>query len=141
MSRAFWMAVGAVGGIVAYRKGVEAAARARELGPLGTAQVAAAATGRLATRTAHGLGRLNDLKARREGRLVIGSAEEVPSEGAVPARTEASSESAASGTRRPPSGRSRPQAPPRPATLAQLLEEDEPSTPATSTAGGEARRE
>jgi hypothetical protein len=139
MSRAFWMAVGAVGGIVAYRKGIEAAARARELGPLGTAQVAASATGRLATRTAHGLGRLNDLKARREGRLVIGSAEEVPTRGAVPVPTEASSESAASGTRRPPSGRSRPQDP-RPATLAQLLEEDEPSTPTTSPAGGGVRR-
>jgi hypothetical protein len=68
MSRVFWVAVGAVGGIVAYRKGTQAAARAKELGPLGTAQVAAQATSRLAGRTAHGLGRLNDIKARREGR-------------------------------------------------------------------------
>jgi hypothetical protein len=77
MSRTFWLAVGAVGGIVAYRKTTEAAARAKELGALGTAQAAAQTTSRLASRTAHGLGRLNDLKARREGRLVIGSAEEV----------------------------------------------------------------
>jgi hypothetical protein len=77
MSRVFWVAVGAVGGIVAYRKGTQAAARAKELGPLGTAQVAAQATSRLAGRTAHGLGRLNDIKARREGRLVIGSADEL----------------------------------------------------------------
>ena len=77
MSRVFWVAVGAVGGIVAYRRGTQAAARARELGPLGTAQVTAQAASRLAGRTAHGLGRLNDLKARREGRLVIGSADEV----------------------------------------------------------------
>lgn len=78
MSRVFWVAVGAVGGVVAYRKGTQAVARARELGPLGTAQVAAQATSTLASRTAHGLGRLKDLQARREGRLVIGSAEEVP---------------------------------------------------------------
>jgi hypothetical protein len=77
MSRVFWVAVGAVGGIAAYRRGTRAAARARELGPLGTAQVAAQATSRLAGRTATGLGRLQDLKARREGRLVIGSAEDV----------------------------------------------------------------
>jgi hypothetical protein len=77
MSRVFWMVVGAAGGVVAYRKGTRAVQRAKELGPLGTAQVAAQTTSRLAGRTAHGLGRLNDLKAQREGRLVIGSAEEV----------------------------------------------------------------
>lgn len=77
MSRVFWMVVGAAGGVVAYRKGTQAVQRAKELGPLGTAQVAAATTSRLAGRTAQGLGRLNDLKAQREGRLVIGSAEEV----------------------------------------------------------------
>lgn len=71
------MVVGAVGGVAAYRKSVQAAARARELGPLGTAQAAASATSRLAGRTAHGLGRLQDARARREGRLVIGSAEDV----------------------------------------------------------------
>jgi hypothetical protein len=65
MSRVFWVAVGAVGGIAAYRRGTRAAARARELGPLGTAQVAAQATSRLAGRTANGLGRLQDVKARR----------------------------------------------------------------------------
>ncbi len=78
MSRVFWMVVGAAGGVVAYRKGTQAAHRAKELGPLGTAQVAAQATSRLAGRTAQGLGRLNDIKAQREGRLVIGRAEEVP---------------------------------------------------------------
>jgi hypothetical protein len=77
MSRVFWMVVGAAGGVVAYRKGTQAVQRAKELGPLGTAQVAAQTTSRLAGRTAQGLGRLNDLKAQREGRLVIGSAEEV----------------------------------------------------------------
>ena len=77
MSRVFWMVVGAAGGVMAYRKGTQAAHRARELGPLGTAQVAAHATSRLAGRTAQGLGRLQDIKAQREGRLVIGSAEEV----------------------------------------------------------------
>ena len=85
MSRVFWMAVGAVGGIVAYRKGTQAATRARELGPIGSAQVAAQATSRLAGRTAHGLGRLNDLKARRDGRLVLGSAEELPTDPSGPA--------------------------------------------------------
>lgn len=79
MSRTFWLAVGAVGGIVAYRKSTQAAARARELGALGTAQAAADATSRLAGRTAHGLGRLNDIRDRRQGRLVLGSAEEVGS--------------------------------------------------------------
>jgi len=79
MSRVFWMVVGAAGGVVAYRKGTQAVQRAKELGPLGTAQVAAQATSRLAGRTASGLGRLNDIKAQREGRLVIGRAEEVPS--------------------------------------------------------------
>ena len=77
MSRVFWMVVGAAGGVVAYRKGTQAVHRARELGPLGTAQVAAHATSTLAGRTARGLGRLQDIKAQREGRLVIGSAEEV----------------------------------------------------------------
>jgi hypothetical protein len=77
MSRVFWMAVGAVGGVAAYRKGTRAVHRARELGPLGTAQVAAATTSKLAGRTAHGLGRLQDIKAQREGRLVLGSAETV----------------------------------------------------------------
>lgn len=86
MSRMFWVVVGAAGGIVAYRRGTRAAARAKELGPLGTAQVAAAATSRLAGRTANGLGHLSDLKARREGRLVVGSAEEAtPIEPPVPA--------------------------------------------------------
>ncbi|HSO03789.1 MAG TPA: hypothetical protein VLQ92_04855 [Candidatus Limnocylindrales bacterium] len=79
MSRTFWMVVGAVGGVVAYRKGTQAAVRAKELGPLGSAQVAAQATSKLAGRTAHGLGRLQDVKARREGRLLTGTAEEVPS--------------------------------------------------------------
>ena len=79
MSRTFWLAVGAVGGIVVYRRTTRAAARAKELGALGTAQVAAQSTSLLASRTANGLGRLNDLKARRQGRLVIGSAEEVGS--------------------------------------------------------------
>jgi hypothetical protein len=77
MSRVFWMAVGAVGGVAAYRRGTRAVHRARELGPLGTAQVAAATTSKLAGRTAAGLGRLQDVKAQREGRLVLGSAEEV----------------------------------------------------------------
>ena len=83
------MAVGAVGGVVAYRKGTQAAARARELGPLGSAQVAAQTTSKLAGRTASGLGRLQDAKARREGRLLTGTAQEVsagpPPEGWVPA--------------------------------------------------------
>ncbi len=80
MSRAFWVAVGAVGGIIAYRRGTQAADRARELGPVGTAQATAEATSRLAGRTAHGLGRLSDIRDRRAGRLVIGSAEVVESE-------------------------------------------------------------
>ena len=71
------MVVGAVGGVVAYRKGAQAAARAKELGPLGSAQVAAQATSKLAGRTAHGLGRLQDVRARREGRLVDGTAQDV----------------------------------------------------------------
>ena len=73
------MVVGAVGGVVAYRKGTQAAARAKELGPLGSAQVAAQATSKLAGRTASGLGRLQDVKARREGRLLTGTAQEVTS--------------------------------------------------------------
>ena len=73
------MVVGAVGGVVAYRKSTQAAARAKELGPLGSAQVAAQATSRLAGRTAHGLGRLQNAKARREGRLLTGTAQEVTS--------------------------------------------------------------
>jgi hypothetical protein len=77
MSRVFWMAVGAVGGVAAYRKGTRAVQQARALGPLGSAQVAAAATSRAAARTANGLGRLADIKAQREGRLVIGTAQEV----------------------------------------------------------------
>jgi hypothetical protein len=89
MSRTFWMVVGAVGGVVAYRKGTQAAARAKELGPLGSAQVAAQTTSKLAGRTASGLGRLQDAKARREGRLLTGTAQEVtaapPPEGWVPA--------------------------------------------------------
>jgi hypothetical protein len=79
MSRTFWMVVGAVGGVVAYRKGTQAAARAKELGPLGSAQVAAQTTSKLAGRTANGLGRLQDVKARREGRLLTGTAQEVTS--------------------------------------------------------------
>jgi hypothetical protein len=94
MSRTFWMVVGAVGGVVAYRKGTQAAARARELGPLGSAQVAAQTTSKLAGRTASGLGRLQDAKARREGRLLTGTAQEVsagpPPEGWVPAPSPAS---------------------------------------------------
>lgn len=82
------MVVGAVGGVVAYRKGTRAAARAKELGPMGSAQVAAQVTSRLAGRTAHGLGRLQEIKARREGRLLSGTAHEVtdvPSPAAVAA--------------------------------------------------------
>lgn len=71
------MVVGAVGGVVAYRKGTQAAVRAKELGPLGSAQVAAQTTSKLAGKTANGLGRLADVKARREGRLLTGTAEEV----------------------------------------------------------------
>ena len=77
MSRTFWVVVGAVGGVFAYRKGTQAADRARELGPLGSAQLAAQATSRAAGRTAHGLGRLQDVRARREGRLLTGAAEEI----------------------------------------------------------------
>lgn len=73
MSRTFWMAVGAAGGIVAYRKGAQVVSRARELGPVGSAQVAARAASELAGRTADGLGRVRDWQARRDGRLVIGS--------------------------------------------------------------------
>jgi hypothetical protein len=83
------MVVGAVGGVVAYRKGTQAAHRAKELGPMGSAQVAAAATSRLAGRTANGLGRLQEIKARREGRLLTGQVQEVavepPPAGWVPA--------------------------------------------------------
>ncbi len=77
MSRTFWVMVGAVGGVVAYRRGTRAVARARELGPMGSAQVAAQATSRLAARTANGLGHLQELKARREGRLVTGTAQPI----------------------------------------------------------------
>jgi hypothetical protein len=98
MSRTFWMVVGAVGGVVAYRKGTQAAARAKELGPLGSAQVAAQATSRLAGRTAHGLGRLQDVKARREGRLVAGAAQEVTS-GELPAGWVPAPDQAAATTR------------------------------------------
>ena len=80
MSRTFWLLVGAVGGVVAYRKGTQTATRAKELGPLGSAQVAASATGRLASRTANGLGRIQDVKARREGKLLTGTAEEITAE-------------------------------------------------------------
>ena len=80
MSRTFWLLVGAVGGVVVYRKGTQTANRAKELGPLGSAQVAASATGRLAGRTATGLGRLQDLKARREGKLLTGTAEQIAAE-------------------------------------------------------------
>ncbi len=73
------MVVGAVGGVVAYRKGTQAAARAKELGPLGSAQVAAQTTSKLAGKTANGLGRLADVKARRDGRLLTGTAQEVTS--------------------------------------------------------------
>lgn len=89
------MVVGAVGGVVAYRKGTQAAARAKELGPLGSAQVAAQTTSKLAGRTANGLGRLQEVKARREGRLLTGTAQEVtsgpPPEGWVAAPTSTSS--------------------------------------------------
>ena len=76
MSRTFWMVVGAVGGVVAYRKGTRAASRAKELGPMGSAQVAASATSKLAGRTANGLGRLQEIKARREGRLLDGAVQD-----------------------------------------------------------------
>jgi hypothetical protein len=76
MSRVFWMAVGAVGGVVAYRKGARALEQAHELGALGTARAAASATSRVAGRTAHGLRRLEDVRDRRAGRLVIGSVED-----------------------------------------------------------------
>ena len=76
MSRVFWMAVGAVGGVVAYRKGTQAMEQARELGPLGSARAVASATSRLAGRTAHGLSRLENVRDRRAGRLVIGSVED-----------------------------------------------------------------
>jgi len=76
MSRTFWVVVGAVGGVVAYRKGTHAARRAKELGPMGSAQVAASATSRMAGRTANGLGRLQEIKARREGRLLTGEVQE-----------------------------------------------------------------
>ena len=76
MSRTFWMVVGAVGGVVAYRKGTRAASRAKELGPMGSAQVAASATSRLAGRTANGLGRLQEIKARRQGRLLDGEVQD-----------------------------------------------------------------
>ncbi len=84
MSRTFWVVVGAVGGVFAYRRGTSAVHRAKELGPLGSAQVAAQATSRLAGRTANGLGRLQDVKARRDGTLLTGAAEEIES-GSVPA--------------------------------------------------------
>ncbi len=77
MSRTFWVMVGAVGGVIAYRRGTRAVARARELGPMGSAQVAAQATSRLAARTANGLGHLQEIQDRREGRLVTGSLQEV----------------------------------------------------------------
>lgn len=77
MSRVFWVTVGAVGGVMAYRRGVAAMHTARERGALGTVQAAASTTSRVAGRTATGLGRLQDLRARRSGHLVIGSAEEV----------------------------------------------------------------
>jgi len=77
MSRTLWAVVGAVGGIVAYRRGARAAQRAKELGPLGSAQVVAQGTSSLAGRTAHGIARLQDARARREGRLLTGTAEEV----------------------------------------------------------------
>ncbi len=80
MSRTFWVLVGAVGGVVAYRKGTQTATRAKELGPLGSAQVAVSATGRLASRTANGLGRLQEVKARREGKLLTGTAEQIAAE-------------------------------------------------------------
>ena len=57
MSRTFWLLVGAVGGVVVYRKGTQTATRAKELGPLGSAQVAAGPPSGW-RRTANGLGRL-----------------------------------------------------------------------------------
>jgi hypothetical protein len=77
MNRTFWMAVGAVGGITAYRKGVQVTNRARELGPLGSAQAIAAGTSRVANRTANGLGRLVEARERRAGRLISATAQEV----------------------------------------------------------------
>jgi hypothetical protein len=77
MNRTFWMAVGAVGGITAYRKGVQVTNRARELGPLGSAQAIAAGTSRAANRTANGLGRLVEARERRAGRLLSATAQDV----------------------------------------------------------------
>lgn len=76
MNRTFWMAVGAVGGIAAYRKSVKVATRAKELGPLGSAQAVAAGTSRAAGRTANGLGRLVEARERRAGRLLSATAED-----------------------------------------------------------------
>jgi hypothetical protein len=70
------MVVGAVGGVVAYRKGTRAASRAKELGPMGSAQVAASATSKLAGRTANGLGRLQEIRARRQGHLLDGEVQD-----------------------------------------------------------------
>lgn len=74
MTRTFWMAVGALGGIAAYRKSVKVANRARELGPLGSAQAIASGAGRAADRTANGLGRVIESRERRAGRLLSGTA-------------------------------------------------------------------
>lgn len=83
MNRTFWVTLGAIGGIVAYRRGARAVHRAQELGPLGSAQVAAQATSTLADRAARGLGRLRQLQERRAGRLVIGTAQDATADAAV----------------------------------------------------------
>lgn len=43
MARLFWIGVGAVGGVYAYRKGEQAVDTVREQGVIGTAQIVAAA--------------------------------------------------------------------------------------------------
>lgn len=51
MSRTFWVAVGAVGGVYAYRRGQRAAAEARERGLVGNVQAAAGAAVSIANGT------------------------------------------------------------------------------------------
>ena len=93
MSRSFWIVVGAAGGIAAYRKATQLAARSRELGALGSAQAAAETTSRLAGTAAAGLSKVQDVRDRRAGRLVTGAlaadpepAAAIPSHPAIPSR-------------------------------------------------------
>lgn len=51
MSRTFWVAVGAVGGVYAYRRGQRAAAEARARGLVGNVQAAAGAAASIANGT------------------------------------------------------------------------------------------